>query len=176
MATAWTSASAASPPARTSTTPSATAASAARYAFTDRLAGRLGVGAFTKLEDDPIVLPVIGVEWKPSDRWDVNVGIPETGMKYHATDEVDFFLRGAFEFNDYRLSGDGVLDGTVFRDDGIGFAVGATWRPRVAVELDVGVGATFNRSVTVDDRQGDVLFDEDLGAGAFGSVAVKVRL
>ena len=110
----------------------------ARYAFTDRgldVAARPGVsvGAFTPLEDDPIVLPVIGVEWKPSGRWDVNLGIPETGIKCHATDELDFFLRGAFEFNDYRLSGDGALDGALFRDDGIGFALGTTRRPSASV-------------------------------------------
>lgn len=146
-----------------------------RYAFSPRLAARLGIGAFTQLEDNVIVLPVIGIEWKPDTKWDINLGLPETGVAYHATRSLDLFLRGALEFKDYRLSGDGLLDDAVFRDHGIGFAVGTTWAPAESISFEVGLGATFDRSISIDNRNGDELIDEDLKPSAFGSLAVKFR-
>ena len=147
-----------------------------RYARSDRLSFSAGVGAFSQIEDDPIVIPVVGVEWQPTERWQVNIGVPETGVTFEPVERLKLFVRAEADFDDFRLSGDGPLDGAVLRDDGLGVAAGVEWRPTRRIELRAGVGSTFFRELTIDDADGDELLQADLGTGLFGTASLTVRL
>ncbi len=148
----------------------------ARYARSERLSFSAGVGAFSQIEDDPIVIPVVGVEWQPTERWQVNIGVPETGVTFEPVERLNLFVRTEVDLDDFRLSGDGPLDGAVLRDDGLGVAAGIEWRPTRRIELRAGVGSTFFRELTIDDADGDELLEADLGTGLFGSASLTVRL
>lgn len=147
-----------------------------QYALSEQFSVTGGAVVFSRLEDDPKVLPAVGVQWTPNDRWSVSVGIPETAITYAATQDVTIFLTGDADLGDSRLSGDGVLDGAVLRDEGVGLLLGVDWRANAKTSFRLGVGSILGREIEVLDDDGDELFDENLDASVYATAGIELRL
>jgi hypothetical protein len=122
-----------------------------------------------------MVLPIIQLDWNPNPEWRVRIGIPETRVDYRAWDDVTLFLGAHFDFKDYRVDGDDVLEDAVVRDSIIGLELGAVFALGETTDLEIAGGATLNREITVDDEDGDELLEEELENGAFLTATLTFR-
>lgn len=125
-----------------------------RYQVTETFAVSLGGGVTSRLEDDPLFIPIIGLEWS------VGKGISLTseglGLTLNAgvTDEVSFLLSGGWELREYRLEDDNPLPEGVLRDSRAQVGVGFQWRPAPNVSLEITGGAVVWQEFEIDDRDG----------------------
>jgi hypothetical protein len=151
------------------------AAGGVRWSPTEEVSLQIGAGVFSRLEDDVLAIPALGFRWTPSPDWTVNVGFPRTRVEYRAAEEIRLFLGGEFDFQDFRLDGDGPLEDGVLRDDAIGMSLGIGWDPSPTATLEISGGATVYRELTFDDASGDELLEERLDSTPILKVSLTFR-
>jgi uncharacterized protein DUF6268 len=126
---------------------------------------RFGAGGFTRIEEDPLIIPLITARWAPSRTFSVDVGFPETRIDWRAGETWGLFLAGRFDFRDYRLDQGGPLEDGVLRDDAIRLELGFDWQPDDRTTIRLAAGAPIWREVSFDDRRGDRIIEADLDPG-----------
>jgi len=146
-----------------------------RYAHSQNLGFRFGVAGFTRIEDSPMIMPAIGLEWRPDEKWELLVGFPETGITYKANKMISLFIRGHFEFRDYRLDQSGPLDDAILRDDILGVELGTKWRITPNSMFCLSAGLPLQREFTIDDKRGHAQYNEDLSCRPFFGGSFEVR-
>lgn len=146
-----------------------------QYSPSRELGYRFGIAAFTRLEDSPMIIPALGLEWRPDDKWEVLLGVPETGVTYNATPEISLFARAHMEFHDYRLDEPAPLDDAVLRDDLFGLELGAEWEFARNSQVGLFAGLPMKREFTIDDDKGHALYKEDLDRRPFFGASLQIR-
>lgn len=138
---------------------------AATYKFSETFSLGGGVQVRSQLEDDALVLPLIFIDWKISERWRLGgkAGGPGVGLFYQASENLTLFLDGDYQTRAYRLDNDGPAPDGVGRDERLQIAIGADWKITNQVRLNARVGAAVyqeyelldENGVQVTDRQAD---------------------
>lgn len=130
----------------------------ARYRWSETLTSTFGIIAKTRLEDSPIAVPLLGVQWQITER--VRLENEGLGLKLSA-DLNEQWRAGVFaryELRDYRLATDGdggsVPDG-VLRDSRIPLGVSIEWRPSPSVQVELLGGAVVYQSYEIETKHGD---------------------
>ena len=142
-----------------------------RYVWSEKLSLGLGAAVATQLEDDPMVLPIIPLNWQIDDRWDLRV-LNGAIISYDVSGEKKFLvdLGAKYQRREYRTedalgtTGDGSLI-----DKMITVEVGATYNftPKFGLRGFVGVAAGRN----IEARENnDKAWDEDVDAAPFVGV------
>ncbi|MEM8883834.1 MAG: hypothetical protein AAGD14_07195 [Planctomycetota bacterium] len=133
---------------------------------------RLGVGAFDRFTNSTFVLPIFGAEWSPSARWFILLGFPRLAIEYEVVPGLRIFLAGLFEFHDYRLADGGALPNGVFHEQAFGLGIGIEWRfAEGRGRLRFLVGTPLSHEISLDDEEGNEVFQDDLDPG----LAFRVR-
>ncbi|MBC7771040.1 MAG: hypothetical protein H7210_00960 [Pyrinomonadaceae bacterium] len=145
----------------------------ARYRFSDTFALSFGLGARTRLEDSTFVIPLIGIEWKVSDR--VTVASEGTHIKITAqmNQQLAVTLSGGWELREYRLDDTGPLPDGVARDRRVPVGVTLDWKPADNVQLSLGGGVVVWQEFRFDDRNGDRVSETNTNPAAFVGVSGK---
>lgn len=127
----------------------------ARYRWSDRLTTTFGVIAKTRLEDDAIAVPLLGVEWKITDT--VTLENEGLGLKLRAAmnEQWRFGVFARYELRDYRLDDDGSVPDGVLRDQRVPIGVSVEWRPNPGVQIELSGGAVVYQKYEFDDSDGD---------------------
>lgn len=148
---------------------------AATYAFSERFSLGGGVQVRTQLEDDVLVLPLIFVDWKISDRWRFGgkAGGPGLGLFYEATENLTLFLDGDYQTRAYRLDDDGPASDGVGRDERLQIAIGADWKITNQVRLNARVGAAVYQEYELLDEDGVQITDRQADPAPF--VGLELR-
>jgi hypothetical protein len=139
------------------------AAAGGRYVWSKDLSLGLGVAVATRLEDDPMVLPVIALNWQINDRWNLRT-LNGATLTYDVSGDKKFLLDlGArYQRREYRVESD-----TSLTEKMISLEVGATYRFAPEFALRGFVGVTAGRSFELrhnDERVGE---EQDVNASAF---------
>jgi len=115
-----------------------------------------GLLVSTRLEDDPRVIPLIGVDWRFHEDWRLHTQGPGLSLTYAASETMDLSLRGRWESREYRLSpSDDVLSRGAFEDDRILASAELAWRPAEQVRLRLECGGAVYQKLKTIDRHGD---------------------
>jgi hypothetical protein len=132
----------------------------------------VGGVSFSLLRSYPF-LPVLGVEWKPNDRWELRGYLPEPRLIYTQSDACKLWIGGELAGGAYRtderdtaprkLSGE-VLTYSEYRV-GAG-VIYAGWKP---FQVDVGAGYAFERAFDYHRA------DERFATNGAPYVAVQIR-
>ncbi len=146
----------------------------ARYQVNDRLGLSFGLAGRSRLEDDALVIPIIGIDWKVSDR--VTLSTEGTGLRIAAelNKEVTVSLTGGWESREYRLRDDGPLPDGVVRDARVPIAVSLDWKPRPNIQISVFAGAVVWQEFQFDDREGDEISETNTDPAPFVGVSGKI--
>jgi hypothetical protein len=146
-----------------------------RYVWSKDLSLGVGLAVSTRLEDDPMLLPVIALNWQIDERWNLRT-LNGATISYDVSGDKTFLLDlGAkYQRREYRVGGDSARSNPRFGGDYsltekmISMEVGATYRfcPEFAVRGFVGVAA--GRSFEVRRNGNELLGDgQDVDATPF---------
>jgi hypothetical protein len=147
-----------------------------RFALSEHLQIGGGAGVFTRLEDNPLVIPVFSLEWELADGWTLSSGArPGLTLSYAPTDAWTLSLGGAYQFRDFRLDKDGAQPDGVAQESGWDVALGVEYHPNRQVEVGAGLGWTIARNLTLLDSGGNEIADVDVDAAPFLSAQLTIR-
>ncbi len=126
-----------------------------RWQYRDDLAFTFGLLGFTRLEDDALIVPIVGVDWRINDRLRLFTPGPGLALVAKLDHGLSLTLRGGWEGRDYRLDGGrrGLRSGVV-RDDRVPISLELS-TSRGPLRLGVQLGATVYQQFEIDDRTGD---------------------
>lgn len=152
------------------------AVAGARYAFSENFALTFGAFGSTRLEDDPLVLPLIGVEWKINDT--LRLTTRGTGLSLTATltETLEFSILGAWSSRDYRLEDERAINPEgVIRDTRVPMGVELAWSPNRAVRIALVAGVVAWQEYETFDRNGNDIADDSTDPTAYVGLAAVVR-
>ncbi len=128
------------------------------YRFTDDFSLQLGVGVRTKIEDDTLVIPLIGFRWQITDSLHLESEGIAARLIWQTSDELQLGLFARYSTRDYRTDRDNpYLPDGVFRDDRVTVGAHGAWSPSPAVSLKLELGASVWQEFTFTDSSGDKL-------------------
>jgi len=147
----------------------------ARYKFSDAFSLSFGLGAKTRLEDSALVIPLLGIEWKVSDR--VTVSTEGTHVKVTAqlNKQLAVALSGGWELREFRLDDDAPLPSGVVRDRRVPIGVSLEWKPTHNTQLSLGGGVVVWQEFRFDDRNGDRVSETNTNPAAFVGLSGKLN-
>lgn len=148
----------------------------ARYAFSKKFALTFGVFGTSRLEDDALVLPLIGVEWQINDK--VRFATRGTGGALTATvaEGWDLSLLAAWSSRGYRLEdGRALLPEGVVRDTRVPVGVEIAWSPSRSVRVALSGGVVAWQEYETLDSAGNEISTENTDAAPWVGLAAVVR-
>lgn len=152
-----------------------------RYTFSDDLAIGAGVGFFTRLEDNELIIPLVTLDWKPGPRSQVETGglggAGGVGVRYtfRPNQQWDLFGQARWVGREYRLDDDGPIPEGVARDQRFELAVGARYNVSPNVQFHGRVGVDVFNEIELLDRTGDQISQEDIDPSLVLGAGVTIR-
>jgi hypothetical protein len=131
------------------------------YRFSPRFSVTPGVLALARLEDDALVIPVLGLDWEINDSWRLRSIGPGAELTWSAADDWGFFLRGLYRPRDFRLAADAAVPSGVLRERAFPVSVGVEWKPTSRVTATVFGGAIFGGNLRLTEEDGGEVYDDD---------------
>lgn len=153
----------------------------ARWQMDPRFALNFGLAARTRLEEDPLVLPLIGFDWTVNESVRVSSSGPgvfaatdSLGARVFAqvSEDVTVMLGGRWKLREFRLDeSDTIASEGVFRDARFALDVGLLWQPVENISLGLIGGVIPWQEYTIDDEDGNEISEvnsDPAGFIAFG--------
>ncbi|MEY4117157.1 MAG: hypothetical protein RLZZ116_485 [Planctomycetota bacterium] len=149
---------------------------AASYAFSETLVLGAGALAMSRIEDDPLIVPQLVIDWKPCKEFRVsNFAGPEAfpggaGLEgiWMVADGFELALGSRYTYRRFRLddSAANAVDG-VGTDEGLPMWLRATLRGKCGGRLDLVAGMQLMGSMELADSSGDRLSEVDVESAPF---------
>lgn len=146
-----------------------------RHKCTDTFAISLGVAAKSRLEDDALVLPLIGVQWQVSEGVRVSSRGPGAEVEARLAEGWAVVVDARYESREFRLSDESPLPEGVVRDRRVPIGVGLRWRPAENLKVELRGGVTAWQEYQVDDRAGVEQAEVNTKPTPFVGLSVEFR-
>lgn len=133
------------------------------HRISDRLTVTLLLVAWTRLEDDAIVFPMIGVSWQINDL----MRLQTRGLGAEFISDLgngwSLGARAAWEYREFRLSEESSapLPDGVLRDSGVVFSAELAWKPSPDVVLAIEAGGVFSQEFELLNSSGVEISETD---------------
>lgn len=148
----------------------------ARYRFSDDFALSFGINVSTRLEASLQYIPIVGVEWKISDRLRFDTRGPGGALTYTLTDEWSLALKGEYQRREFRLAQNrALLANGVLRDTVVPVTLELAWKPAAWARLAIEGGAVVYQTYSVRDNNGVKIGDERSDATGYLGVSASIR-
>ena len=148
---------------------------ALRYTINPDLALNFGLGYRTRLEEDPIVLPVLGVDWRFARDWSLRTDGTGVVLEHRYSDTLRLSLTGSFEFREYRLDAGAINPDGTFTDENINLLLGADWDATPNISVIARGGSVLWQNYTFRDDLSRKLADVEGDPTLFFGGGVTVR-
>ena len=140
----------------------------AGYRVNDRLTIGPGLGIFSEIEDDVEVFPVLIINWRIRDDLTLRTGSltgatrgPGLELAWKLDDSLEVALATRYDSNRFRLDDAGPAPDGVGEDEGFALVGGVRWKPDANITLTVFGGVQLESQLTLYDRDGVELMQED---------------
>lgn len=128
------------------------------YTFSEAFTLQLGLGVRTQIEDDALVLPLIGFRWQINDSLRLESEGIAARLLWQTCDQLELGLFARYSTRDYRTDEDNAfLPDGVFRDDRVVIGASANWSPDPAFSFRFEAGASVWQEFTFINSSGDEL-------------------
>jgi hypothetical protein len=128
---------------------------AVSHQCTESFSASIGLYVQSRLEDDALIIPIPGIDWKISERWRLtSMNQPGLFALYSPSDAWTFFLGARFEGTEFRLNNRDAAPEGVGRDRAVPVELGAEYAPSRNVTLAGFVGAYVYRKLRLEDAGG----------------------
>jgi hypothetical protein len=126
-----------------------------------------GIIVKTRLEDDALIVPLLGLRWSINER--LTLATEGHGARLSATlsDEFTFSIFGRYEIRDFRLDEDAALAIGIVQDTRLPLGAALEWRPTPRVSITLSAGVILEQEYTFLNENGDELADDRTGAAPF---------
>lgn len=155
---------------------------AASYRVSDRLSIGPGIGAFSQIEDDASVFPILALDWRITDTLSLRTGGglaasrgPGLVLQWQPSDPWSFSLGARYEKERFRLDDRGVAPGGVGQDSSVPIFFEATRNLGRFASLSLIAGAKTNGNLRLEDGRGTKIDDEDYQTAPFAGGTLKLR-
>ena len=146
-----------------------------RYKFSDDLAVSGGILATSRLEEDAVVIPIIGVEWQIDETLRFETRGLGAELSAKLTNEFMAFIDGGYNSREFRLEDDNLLPEGIVRDRRAQIGAGVRWQPAPFVQVSLKGGAIVWSEFRVDDRDGNELRSIDADPTGFVGLNAVIR-
>lgn len=146
-----------------------------RYAFSETFALSFGALGRSRLEDDAIVIPIIGVNWTISEKLRFDTRGLGARLSYQLTEPVGLFLQGGYESREFRLDDEGAAPEGVGRDARAPIAAGIAWRPNPNFALEAFGGYQVWQEFELLDGRGNRLAEIESDPAPIAGVSLEIR-
>jgi hypothetical protein len=128
---------------------------AVSHQFTESLSASIGLYVQSRLEDDALIIPIPGIDWKINEQWRLtSMNQPGLFVLYSPSDAWTFSLGARFEGAEYRLNDRDAAPEGVGRDRAVPVELGAEYRPSRNITIGGFVGAYVYRKLRLEDSGG----------------------
>ncbi len=146
----------------------------ATYRVNDNLTWTFGALVVSRLEDDPLVIPLLGVIWRLDDDVRLQVVGPEASLIAQINDAWSVALKGSWSRREFRLDDDGSAPDGVFIDQRVRIGVEAVWQPNSAIDFGFEIGAIAYSEYEVLSDGGGSLFEENGDPAVYAAVRARI--
>lgn len=137
------------------------------FQVNDNLTLNLGVAVRSRLEDNVLVVPILGVNWRINEQTTLASEGLGARLTVALNDRTQVHLRASAELHEFRLDDDNnTLAGGVLSDYRVPVALGVTWEPADALTLTLEGGAVVWQEYELRDDD-DELADTNTDPAAF---------
>lgn len=147
----------------------------ARYAFSETFGLSFGIGAKTRLEDDTLVIPLIGLDWKVTDQVTISTEGTVGKIAVKLDDQWSVNLTGGWELRDFRMDDDSPVPDGVLSDSRIPIAVSLEWQLSQMCSLTLTGGAVVWQEYEIRNRNGDDINEINTDPAPFVGIAAQFR-
>lgn len=140
-----------------------------------------GFGFFSEIEDDPVIFPILLIDWKFADRWSVRTGKglaatrgPGLMLGYEIADHWAVELGGRWEQFRFRLEGEGATKDGVGEDESIPVYLALTWKPAERASVSLLGGVNLRGRLKTFDDGGDEVASSKYDPAPFLGVAFSL--
>ncbi|WP_295437931.1 hypothetical protein [uncultured Thiodictyon sp.] len=155
---------------------------AASYRVSDRLTIGPGFGAFSEIEGDASLFPILALDWRLTDTLSLNTGGglaasrgPGLVLEWRPADAWTLSLGARYENERFRLNDQGPAPNGVGQDSSIPIYLGVVRTLGRFVSLSLIAGAKTAGNLRLENAQGDKLAATDYATAPFAGVTLKVR-
>jgi hypothetical protein len=155
----------------------------ASYRFNDGLSLGPGLGVVGQLDDQPMVFPIIVVDWNITEKLNLSTGGglaatsgPGLSLSYKMTKHWRAGLTGRYENKRFRLSKDGAAPSGVGEDRNIPLLGTLSYVLYPGTQLTGLFGVNFDGRLQAEDAKGNVLYSSDYGNAFTAGLTVQIRL
>jgi hypothetical protein len=147
----------------------------ARYSFSDNFGLSFGFAAKSRLEDDAIVIPLIGLDWNVNDRVTISTEGTTGSIHVKLSDQWGAVLSGGWELRDYRLDSDSPLPDGVVSDSRVPIGLSFEWKPSPNTTLSIGGGAVVWQEFQFRDSDGNKVSETNTDPAPFINFSAVFR-
>ncbi|GFO69133.1 hypothetical protein GMLC_27120 [Geomonas limicola] len=120
------------------------------------------------------VLPIIGLVYRPDERWTISIAAPRPSVSYAVTPELKLNLNGEYNGTEYQLHQDS-LGARVVRYRDFRFTGGAEWNLADRLTGEVAAGYAFYRKFLFYEQIGAGHPDLSIDNGPFARASLNLR-
>lgn len=134
-----------------------------------------GFSVVTELEDSAFVVPLLSLNWAVTP--DFTLSSEGLGLKatYKLDDAWSVYLRGRYEFRQFRLDSAEVLSDGVLSDQSLPITVGVTYELDDALSFSAEAGVVAYRRLEFSDSDGDQFGADEADPAAFLSISAQYK-
>ncbi len=148
----------------------------ARYEISPTLALTFGVFGRTQIEDNVMVLPLIGIDWQFAEDWTFSIQGPSARVSYSVSEELELSLRASMDNRAFRLNDDpGKYKEAVLRDERVTVGLQAQWEPKPWFSLNAEAGMVVMSEIQFDDAEGNRISKDDGDPAAYFGLSATFR-
>lgn len=144
------------------------------YRWSPTLQTSLGPLFISRANDDPLIVPAIGVEWQPTEALLISLRGLRARAQYKVNEEWDLFWRGEWDPSGVRLKERANTRVTGVSDSSFRTGPGVTWHPAKAWSVSVDGGVAFHQVTLLDNGNNEVR-KESLDPAAYVGLSVSAR-
>lgn len=152
------------------------------YRVGDSLRIGPGLGAFTEIEDDAGLFPILLIDWAITDTVSLETGGgfaasrgPGVQLKCQYSPQWQFAVGGRYEKTRFRLDDAGLAPGGVGEDKAFPLFAAARFSMQRDMQLSVIAGAELNASLRLEDASGNLVDRTDMADAAFFGASLKAK-
>ncbi|MFZ0256829.1 MAG: hypothetical protein WAN46_14565 [Gammaproteobacteria bacterium] len=155
----------------------------AAYRFSEALSIGPGVGAFTEIEDDADLFPILLIDWQITDTLSLETGGgsaasrgPGLQLRWQYSPRWQLALGSRYEKLRFRLDDSGPAPGGVGQEKAFPLYALAEFAILRDVKLSIVGGAEVGASLRLEDASGNLIRDSDLSAAPFFGATFEAKL